>query len=164
MALTRNQLIKLQGSARFRQLIALSYANALAFIYRNIPTLPADDATQAQKEEYNALAQKFNTEIEAKGKLERAIEIDGKANIFSTVMLVRVVATYLNLTVAEDYVSDAYKDDNEITEDTKILNSLIDEVLDYTEDVGGNQTNIIEFECIRLIKSETLKAKVLEIA
>jgi hypothetical protein len=89
---------------------------------------------------YNEAAQKYNSEIGVKSKLEQAINEQGVLSIFATNMLLAALSTYSGLSFTGE------------TED-----GLIDRVLGYSE----NEINIVWLECTKLLKGWTFSAQII---
>ena len=136
MALTKEQLIQLQGSAKARKLFAIEFSKAFAAIHRSYPNQNDFETNES----YNQAAEKYNREIGVKSKLEQAIDAQGVLNIFACNMLLSALSTYDGLNFTGE------------TED-----GLIDRVIGYQED----SVNIIWLECTKLLKGWTFSAAII---
>lgn len=136
MALTKDQILQLQSSAKARKLFALEFSKAFAAIHRAFPKR-SDYATDA---EYNEVAQAYNAEIKVATKLEQAINEQGILSIYGCNMLLAALSTYGGLTFSGETES-----------------GLIDKVLGYEE----QGANIMQLECTKLLKGWTFSAKII---
>jgi hypothetical protein len=136
MALSKDHILQLQSSSKARRLFALEFSKAYAAMHRSFPHRSnfEDDAS------YNDAAQKYNSEIGVKSKLEQAINEQGVLSIFACNMLLSALSTYENLNSAAE------------TED-----GIIDRVLGYEED----GVNIMFLECTKLLKGWSFSAQII---
>ena len=135
MALTNDQILQLQGSAKARRLFALEFQSAFAAMHRSFQprnTFP-DDAS------YNDYAQRYNTEIGVKSKLEQSINDQGVLSIFATGMLLTALRTY------------------DIAFSGETEDGLISKVLGYEE----QGVNIVQLECTKLLKGWSFSAQII---
>jgi hypothetical protein len=138
MALSKDQIIQLQGSAKARKLFALEFSTAFAKIHRNFPT-PSGFANDA---DYNKAAKQYNQFISVKSKLESATMLDGKIDIWACNML---------LSALETYPIDVPQGADE--------NTLINRVLNFTDQ--GAADTAIQVECDKLLKGWSFQAMIL---
>lgn len=134
MALSYDNLITLQASAKFRQIAAFKFTEAFQRLHRNIPfreNYESDDA-------YNTSVDNYLNIISVKGELERQIDQSG---------VLKMPALSHLLTALHSYDIDDYHG--------KKTDELIDRVDEYEEE----GINILDKECTKLLKAYSYRPK-----
>lgn len=130
MALTYDNIIALEGSAKLRKIISLEFVKAFQMLHRNVPIQKEGESVQ----DFNLRVDNYLNVISVKPEMERQIEPDGKLNIKGTAHLLIAISGY----------DIAQSDD---------IDELINNVLSHKVD----NKNTLQLECTTLLKAYSFK-------